>query len=616
MAGERQVFAGLDSRTQVFLERIYGAQTGDNGLSAHNIQYIRELSSSEESLLGARASINKSGSILQTLYKIKGRILPLKFNMAVNSLMADAEALRLNYCPLENRTVAVVFEERRELPSIVFRNLEDLPADELDGNLRKIMDTEMRQGFDIRHDHLMRFVILHTGMDEYAIIVTAVQAVLADFDVRNIFRLAQGAQVQPLVNRENGFALTEAMTAPVMEYWSNVLKNLPPMAKIPHMQASGKKADSRQKSYVIRVPRDIQSDLRKQAKDNKMMLMSILHTAWSFLLQQENQRQDVAYCLLVPASQGNSAAHSLVPMRIQVEAGMAVQEIITKAFQQFVISKPYAALASKDIASLIDNREENFDHFLNFADFFLKGKNYAEVAAQMDGTIVLQNTLDVRNIRLALNFYDDEGQTGIRFIYNEGIFTENSIRMLTEHYLLALQQLLTDWNVAYENFMEHLQKHWKQDLEQVPQEDSRKLLQNYISRLSLLQECDKGLVQLFIRDAKLSTRFEGDRIADDEIEKNLVFVVKGKVARSLETGDGWYNTLDIKSEGSWINETTLLPDRKTRLSAEVLTDQVVLLIIPLPAMQRLLTASPQLAQNIVQHAIRQMERYQKLWMQS
>ena len=616
MAEERCAFDELDGKTKLYLERIYGAQKGETGLSANNIQYIRELNSSEEGFLGNKASINLSGSVLQTLYKIKGKILPLKFNMAINKLMASEEALRLNYCPLENRTVAVVFSERRGLPSIVFRNLENFEEDELDGILRKIMDTEMRQGFDVRHDHLIRFMILHTGADEYAVIVTAVQAMLVNFNVRNVFRLAQGANLLAAAHEEERFALIEKMAAPVRDYWSKVLNKLPPLALIPYMRQGSKKLDSRQKNYVMKIPSNIQSDLRKQAKENKMMLMSILHAAWSFLLEQQNNCRDVAYCLLVPRNQGNSAVHSLVPMRMQVESGMAVNAIITKAFQQFVISKPYAALAHRDIAPLIGSQEEYFDHFLSFADFFQSGKKYVEVDGLMDGAVILQNTLDVRNIRLALNFTDDEGQTGIKIIYNEDSFTDNNIRMLADHYLLVLQQLLTDWNLPYDAFLARLQSHWEQEIQQLPQEDSRKVLQDYISRLALLQECDRGLVQLFIRDAKVSTHFEGDRIADKEIEENLVFVVKGKVARYLETGDGWYNALDIKSENTWINEIVLLPDHRCRLSAEVLTDQAVLLTVPLLVIQRLLNGSPRLSQNVIQHILRQMERYQKLWMQS
>ena len=616
MAEERRTFAELDDSTKIFLEHIYGAQKGMNRLTANTIQYIRELNNREESFLGARASVNMSGAVLQTLYKIKGKILPLKFNMAVNKMMAAEEAFRLNYCPLKNRTVAVVFTERRELPSIVFRNLEDVPEDELDGTLRKIMETEMRQEFDLKHDLLIRFVILRTGTDEYAVIVTAVQAVLNDLNIHNLFRLAQGENVQPAAHKDNGFVLTEKMAEPVMNYWSKVLNNLPPLPKVPYMRKGGEKTDSRQKSYVVRIPLDIQSDLRKQAKDNKMMLMSILHSAWSFLLQQENACQDVAYCLLVPRNQGDGAEPSLVPMRMQMEGSSTVQGIITKAFQQFVISKSYAALARRDIAALVGSWEDNFDHFLNFVDFFQSGKKYVEVRGQLEGSIVLQNTMDVRNVRLALRFSTDEGQVWLKIVYNDKLFTDSNIRMLANHYLLVLQQLLTDWNLPYVEFLPRLQNRWEKEIHQIPPEDSRKVLQHYISRLSLLQECDRGLIQLFMRDAKLSTRFEGDRIAEKEIEENAVFLVKGKVARCLETGDGWYNALDIRRETSWINELALLPDRKCHLSAEVLTEQVVLLTVPLSALQRLTEASPRLAQNIIQHTVRQLESYQKLWMQS
>jgi CRP-like cAMP-binding protein len=74
--------------------------------------------------------------------------------------------------------------------------------------------------------------------------------------------------------------------------------------------------------------------------------------------------------------------------------------------------------------------------------------------------------------------------------------------------------------------------------------------------------------------------------------------------------------LDIRVETSWINELALLPDRKCHLSAEVLTEQVVLLMVPLSPLERLTEASPRLAQNIIQHTVRQLESYQKLWMQS
>ena len=96
----------------------------------------------------------------------------------------------------------------------------------------------------------------------------------------------------------------------------------------------------------------------------------------------------------------------------------------------------------------------------------------------------------------------------------------------------------------------------------------------------------------------------------------MIFVIKGKLARSIETGDGWYNTLDILKENSWVNETMLLPQRRCHMSAEVLTEQAVVLYVPLNTVQKLIIKSPHLAHNIIQHSLRQLEKYQRLWIQA
>jgi len=88
------------------------------------------------------------------------------------------------------------------------------------------------------------------------------------------------------------------------------------------------------------------------------------------------------------------------------------------------------------------------------------------------------------------------------------------------------------------------------------------------------------------------------------------------VARSIELGDGWYYTLDIQKEGSWLNETAMLPDRKSELALEVLTERAVILTIPLNKAQTIMEKTPLMARSIIQYVIRQMEKYQRLWIQS
>ena len=614
--------ADLPEPERNVLEQFYGGQMSDErGYSPNHIVYVRELSATEKSLFSHTLAIQPVGAILQNLYKLKGKLSPARFSRAVNQLTAAEDALRMNYCSVGGRLLAVVLKERQQTAPVVFRNIEGVDGEELDATLRRIMDADLRQGFDSRSGCLVRFSVLHTKQDEYAVLVTAVQAVLTNFNVRQVFAMAmdmpwKSGQMEMLVAQTQ----SHSMAASVRDYWRKILDHFPGSCQIPqYMPGSG--LSHKQRAYVARVPANILSDLRLRARSNKRMLMSILQTAWGFLLQLENSSQDVGYCLLVPrreqadCSLGN--VPSLVPVRLQVQGNPTVQELVTKAFQQFVISQPYANMGREDIEEILGQENEAFDHFLNFCDFFCESRSFSEVTGTPAGKLVMQNSWDGRDSKLGISFRLDDHQLIFTMLYGEENFPGQNMKLLVQKYLLVLQQMLTDWNATYADFMLRLQQRLQMEVED-GQADSqnRAVLQDYLSRLTLLQECDHGIIQLFMDHAKLSMRFEGDRIAEDEIEENLIFLVSGRMARSIETGDGWYYTLDIQKENSWLNETALLPDRKNRMAAEVLTEQAVILSVALPSASLILEKSPLLAKNIIKHISKQMEKYQRLWIQS
>ena len=155
-----------------------------------------------------------------------------------------------------------------------------------------------------------------------------------------------------------------------------------------------------------------------------------------------------------------------------------------------------------------------------------------------------------------------------------------------------------------------------QVVKETQERDDRKIILDFISVNKILQGEDVGSNTMFAESAKLVSYFEGDRIHGDTIEKNLVFVVEGKVARSLDTGEGWYNALDIISKGGWLNETIFLKKRRSTIAAEVLTEQATVLLIPLANVQNVLRKYPNFHKNFMTHILSQMEKYQLLWMQS
>ena len=74
--------------------------------------------------------------------------------------------------------------------------------------------------------------------------------------------------------------------------------------------------------------------------------------------------------------------------------------------------------------------------------------------------------------------------------------------------------------------------------------------------------------------------------------------------------------LDMVVEGLPINETVLLDKRRCKYSTEVVSEQATLLFIPLEGMMKVLNLNPQLWQNIAQHALRETENIQSIWVQA
>ncbi|SHK65873.1 Condensation domain-containing protein [Selenomonas ruminantium] len=543
--------------------------------------------------------------ISQSLYKIRGGFTPLQFNRAAFMVLSAEDVLR-----------------QYETPEITFRNVVDLSNEEIDELLAKVMEAELRRGFKSDASLPLRLSVFHTSMNEYAVIVTARPELLTRMDVRNIFRQVMKLPLQSGRTASVADPQMKNAAEAIRAYWQKLFQHLPAKPRLPYalQREINRNNSSEIAIYPIRIGGSILSDIREKAKSNRVMMMAILQSAWALQLQVENDCRDTVLCLQTTnRSATEGVQQSLLPVRHINTDQQVVQDIVGKAFQQFIISQPYAAIGRESLQQIMDQQgEDYFDNILNFCGFLTEEeKTYTAVKGRADGTLVQENILDSSGVRLGLRFCLGENQLNVSFVYGCGTFGLLQVSKIAQEYELVLQQMLTDWYSTYGNFCSHLYERLQNlRLEQAETPDSRIILQDALSKLHLLQECDKGIIQLFVDDAKLTTYFEGDRLLEKDWEGQLAFVVKGKLARSIEQGDGWFRPLDIARENTWLNETILLSDKKTNLSAEVLTERAVVMTIPLLALNKHLLQSPVLVNNIIRHCIRQMEKYQRLWIQA
>ena len=594
-------FENLPQVEQNILSQVYGSQTS---YVSKKILYVEELSEHEK-IFFDKENFTSPSFFVQKLYKVAGNILPLKFNLAVSKLIEKTDALRTNYCSTGSRTLKIIFEAKNELPEIVYRNLSSVP--DIDDALKNILEADMRRAFDLRHDNLIRFSVFHTGAEEYAVLITLPQLIADSFDTKNLFRSIFGLELLP---PQIKLPAIERKIEPIINYWEKIFKNLPETSSLPFEKKAAK--FSNQNSYRMTIPLVVMSDLREKSKSNKVMMMSIFQSAWAILLQEFNNSRDTAFSVLIQNRITKDVNN--MPVRFISENETAVHNLVDRQFKQVIISQPYACKDFSAIKKMFQLPKNTFDYFLSFNDFMENEQLYSEATAAPDGEFVLQNSWNAQNTKLGIYFQYKENTTSISILYDKNRFADHFGELLARRYYLILQQMLLDWNLNYADFMERLQD--RLSVETSPKESDATLLAQFVFKLALLQGIGQGHLQQLIELAKLKTYFEGDRISGEEIENNLIFVAEGKLARSIETGDGWYNTLDILKENRWINETVLLKNRKVKMSAEILTDKAILVTIPVKDFEKMLKLENGVENKILMHVLSEMEKYQRLWVQS
>ena len=595
------------------LEEVYGRQNFGNGYNPRKPDAILELTAREKKFFAGK-NFKSSHFFVQTMYKVAGSVNPIKFTLAINKVIADNENLRANFCNVGTRTVKVIQPANYVKPEIIFRNLTNVKRGDLDNELEKSFAAEVRREVSLEHDPLIRFAVYKTSRDEFALTVTMAQLIYDYFNAEDfIIKLFDlSAEIKPKKIPED---LPPKNYKTILEYWAKLFKNAPPPSVLPY--AKNSEEPYRQRAFHGLITAGLMSDLLAHAQANRIMLMTILQTAWGFLLQFANKRSDCIFCQI---SSTENFSLSVMPIRLSVSDDSTVEQIVRNQFRQLIVSQPYKVTDWTALDELTVQKKL-FNHFLSFKEFVAKElsyANYVNTPAEPLGKVIYKASWDAQDMEFGAYFRYSNKNLLIAFIYDAEKFLEGGVEKIFNLYLAILQQMLADWHASYAEFSSHLAEHMEIQLkaEPLPPEDLRKKLIDFISQLPILQGRYGGTIRLFQEHGKLITRYEGDRISDEMLSENFIFVADGILSRNVDTGDGWYTTLDIIEKNCFVNPMNFLELQPFEVSVTVLTDQAELLIIPHDVFIEIIRKTPEVAMSLMNYALEQLGRYQILWLKT
>ena len=529
--------------------------------------------------------------LVQTLYKLEGNLEPKKFLQALGQAIGEWECLRKDSIRIGSALWSVLLRDRDTLPEVMFQDLSSMDGEELEQTLEKILEADMRQEFDILGGMPLRFSAFRTGEREFAVLVTAAGSILREFDPRWIFCEALG---RGHLFMENPRAPRKAPVPP---------GSLPPMPALPYAKVP-RDNSYRQRAYRVQLPPEIVRLLQAKAGGDLYLLMAILHTAWGLFLLDTNDGGEVCYLLLLPGGDSSEgASFHLMPVCLQRESARSIEKTVRQL-----------AEAGRSSAYEEFLPAEGFDHFLSFYDFFGSREEYTRTKARPEGNPVSRNVRDAQQMALSIYFHrKGDGSISLSFLYDENRFKPYGIELTAKRYVQILQYTLTEWKHSLSSLSEHTLEEPSPVMYR--EEAVKDRLYGMFSRIKVFHDVPREAFQQIMECSRVAECLSGDRIPQKDLEENCIFVIEGRVSRTLNAGNGWYGFLDIRGKRSWLNETILLPSRRAKLSAEILSEEAILIYIPLAEMNRLMNDEPIVQRQMLLYTLEELEKHHCLWVQ-
>ncbi len=544
---------------------------------------------------------------IQTLYKFAGDLEPSRLKDEIQRMIASEERLRTNYCLFNGELYRVVLSAGGDGPNIICQDLSHLEPEELDLTLERILKADMHQEFDLQGGPLFRIYSFRTGTGEYAVLLTISKLIASWFNMgrllRRVGKNADSPEDMESVNSCDKFDVADNDSFSEEQITDQSIQDLPlPYERTP-------RGEYCQVIYHKSLPGNISSGLLRFMSGSRTLLLAALETAWGLLLMENGSCEDCCVPLLLSDSGDKSGSFYMLSVCLRKNADVSIEHTVEEQADQ---------IAQKTKAARKSGGNRPYSHFLSFYDFFAERASYSAAVASPQGNIIARNLWAASGVKLGVYFRWSGNRISMDFVYDKSRFKPYSLEIISQKYLQILQKMLFDWKQPVADFSGSLPV---SDTENEVRRSSdvkeglRGSLYDAIAGLSFMKGVQTVTLCRDVANPKRIIYLKDKNIPRTEMEENFIFLVKGMVVRSISTGGELYNFLDTRNADSWLNESILIPKKKSRLSIEIVSEEAVCLLIPVAEMNRLMNDEPHIMKRMLLYAVSEMEKYQRFWTQ-
>ena len=466
-------------------------------------------------------------------------------------------------------------------PEINCFDLSDLPMDEFDERIQKLMEADRQRGFDLERDSLLRINIYKScEKDTYAIIIsqphvnsdgTSLGILFSDLFIGYVLDMnGIDKQIEAQSYQEYAQHLSSVDTEGELEFWKSYLADAAQDQLLPGQQPS--ELDYDIAALTVPFGEKGQQALKDAQRAYRVTQFTLLQGLWGIMCARLKRRGQIVFGAITSgrdAQVGDSMRLAggfvnALPVKVAFAEDESLADFLRRLQGEFARCMASSHCSPGQIRKALGRREPVFAHILNNHNFAKPKATGGFSQGGFTGIKMLGGDVyDNLSADLCVYFTDVEGGPGCRYVYNARAFSNDVIQLLSHYFasmLAALPSLGDDATIAALPSFDAsaiLTAESARHLEQV------KIAEALKAHPVFQGADDEELLALAAR-SRLA-HYPGDAIIvpRNELPREMPILLSGRVYHYTQARDGWENPLRLLREGDILSYSVLFEGQRT-----------------------------------------------------
>ncbi|SMG18349.1 non-ribosomal peptide synthetase [Paenibacillus aquistagni] len=425
----------------------------------YQIERIYPLTSLQEGMLFHKLEDQQASSyVVQTLYRISGPLHVDALRASLQLLAEQHEVLRTSIVHLDAEEPRQMLIQGREV-EFLFTQASD--QDHSSARLEAICEEDVKRGFDLEHDSLVRLHVIQLEDQEYRLLMSFHHIIMDGWcmsiimnDLQAFYtKLVQGVELEDLraeaTNNQTKYEdyvrlIAERDHSHDMAYWEELLQGYEEARGIRPQGYAEQNQDAEPVRYEeLLLDEASTRQLESYCKAHGITLNTLVEAAWGIVLQRYNNTQDVVFGKVASGRnvdlQGIDQMVGLfihtLPVRVRTVEKQTIAELLAQLHDQALHT------AQHEISSLVEIQAST-GLGSPLIQSLLAFENYYEQDAAATSSLPLELMAAREQTNYPLTLLANKSKVlGFRFMYDTSLYTQEEVARLLKRLKLALMQM-------------------------------------------------------------------------------------------------------------------------------------------------------------------------------